>query len=184
MRPELEQFETREFSSAAALPDLLRTSTAVQRTARLLRAQSKPRVASLESYNNAGGNPVNLDLKKDRIARSNSSAVRFSTSDIPDGIAANPFRNLDAFGRAPGRMSVDLLSGRISPALELIRSTSIVEDGELSYVRRTSTSSQSSLKLKIVGFEEFKRSKSKKANQPNPYSFYDSRFPPAATVNQ
>jgi hypothetical protein len=93
-------------------------------------------------------------------------------------------RNLDAFGRAPGRMSVDLLSGRISPALELIRSTSIVEDGELSYVRRTSTSSQSSLKLKIVGFEEFKRSKSKKANQPNPYSFYDSRFPPAATVNQ
>ncbi|CAK9203251.1 unnamed protein product [Sphagnum troendelagicum] len=184
MRPELEQFESREFSSAAALPDLLRTSTAVHRTATLLRAQSKPRVASLESYNNAGGNPVNLDLKKDRIARSNSLAARFSTSDIPDGIPANPFRNFDAFGRAPGRMSVDLLSGRISPALELVRSTSIVEDGELSYVRRTSSSSQSSLKHKIIGFEEFKRSKSKKANQPNPYSFYDSRFPPAATVNQ
>lgn len=196
--PESDQFksgggELASCNSSTISRDLLRTISTVQqcRTEFLTKSPSNKRsVASLESYCKAAGNPVKtLEFlqKNHRSARSkNSSSGRFSTSDVPDMItAAYPFMKLDACGRnSPGRMSVDLLSGRISPALELVRSTSIVEDGELSYVRRTSSSSQSSLKLKIIGFEEFKRSKSKKANQPNPYSFYDSRFPPAATVNQ
>ncbi|KAH9542457.1 hypothetical protein CY35_13G007600 [Sphagnum magellanicum] len=177
--------------------DLLRTTSTVQqcRTEFLTRSPSNKRsVASLESYCKAAGNPVKtLEFlqKNHRSARSkNSSSGRFSTSDVPDMItAAYPFMKVDACGRnSPGRMSVDLLSGRISPELELVRSTSIVEDGELSYnVPGTTTWTSGSwrrsrMKLPVIGLEELKRSKSSRraASQPNPYSSYDSRFPPAA----
>jgi hypothetical protein len=196
--PESDQFKSGGGELASTISrDLLRTTSTVQqcRTEFLTRSPSNKRsVASLESYCKAAGNPVKtLEFlqKNHRSARSkNSSSGRFSTSDVPDMImAAYPFMKLDACGRnSPGRMSVDLLSGRISPELELVRSTSIVEDGELSCnVPGTTTWTSGSwrrsrMKLPVIGLEELKRSESSRraASQPNPYSSYDSRFPPAA----
>ncbi|CAK9200600.1 unnamed protein product, partial [Sphagnum troendelagicum] len=200
--PESDQFksgggELASCNASTISRDLLRTTSTVQqcRTEFLTRSPSNKRsVASLESYCKAAGNPVKTQeflQKNHRSVRSkNSSAGRFSTSDVPDMItAAYPFMKLDACGRnSPGRMSVDLLSGRISPELELVRSTSIVEDGELSYnVPGTTTWTSGSwrrsrMKLPVIGLEELKRSKSSRrdASHPNPYSSYDSRLPPAA----
>jgi hypothetical protein len=102
--PESDQFksgggELASCNASTISRDLLRTTSTVQqcRTEFLTRSPSNKRsVASLESYCKAAGNLVKTQeflQKNHRSVRSkNSSAGRFSTSDVPDMItAAYPF---------------------------------------------------------------------------------------------